>query len=195
MHRMTHKTLYLTIDDSPTSGTEEILAFLKEKEISTVFFCRGDRLEKLPEIATKIVKSGHILGNHAYSHRHFSNLKLKDCFDEIVRTHHIIDNIYREASTIEYPKVFRFPYGDKGDYKYGHHLLPFKEAFLLHRTRFEKIKSELYHTFSRKFFINKKNEGIHRKIEIQKYLVSMEYVPFHKSKINYNFLRCLVSHY
>jgi len=105
---------YLTIDDAPTEDFLNKVNLLSSKKIPAIFFCRGNRLEKRPDDAIYAIKKGYILGNHSYSHPHFSELSLKECFQEIKQTDEILNKIYLDAGITRPAKLFRFPYGDKG---------------------------------------------------------------------------------
>ena len=64
------KEIYLTFDDSPTREfTLWILNLLSRLNIKATFFCVGESSEKYPEIIDEIVKNGHQIGNHTYSHK------------------------------------------------------------------------------------------------------------------------------
>ncbi len=56
-----HKILYLTIDDAPTTETEEILAVLAKHKVPATFFIISGRVKSDPELRT-IVAAGHRLG-------------------------------------------------------------------------------------------------------------------------------------
>ena len=58
----------LTFDDGPTAYTAEILALLKQYGHTATFFCIGKQVEAYPEVARRIVREGHSLGNHTYRH-------------------------------------------------------------------------------------------------------------------------------
>jgi peptidoglycan-N-acetylglucosamine deacetylase len=61
--------LYLTFDDGPdTDSTPAILKILAMYNIKATFFCSGEAAEKNPELISKILSEGHIIGNHGYSH-------------------------------------------------------------------------------------------------------------------------------
>ena len=63
------KEIYLTFDDSPSREfTPWILNLLRVLRIKATFFCIGKSSEKYPKIIEKIVKNGHQIGNHTYSH-------------------------------------------------------------------------------------------------------------------------------
>lgn len=64
------KKLWLTFDDGPCLKTTPlILSILNDLEIKATFFLVGQNIEKFPELTNEIIKSGHIVGNHTYSHK------------------------------------------------------------------------------------------------------------------------------
>lgn len=104
----------LTIDDSPSRTTGVLLDELRARGLAAIFFARGDYVERRQSTACEILRSGHLLANHAYSHRHFSQLSLPDCIAEISKGHAAIEGAYRACGRTWDLKCFRFPYGDNG---------------------------------------------------------------------------------
>ncbi|MCC9136116.1 polysaccharide deacetylase family protein [Pontibacter silvestris] len=109
------KELYLTIDDFPSRTSEEMLFFLKKKDIRCIIFCIGKELAKQEDLAIKALSMGFILGNHSYSHKAFSKISLREASKEIRKTHLLLEKLYNRAGVARDKKYFRFPYGDKGD--------------------------------------------------------------------------------
>lgn len=65
------KIIYLTFDDGPSSNnTPKILDILKQQNVKATFMILGNELNKLkdPEIIKRMIKEGHALGNHTYTH-------------------------------------------------------------------------------------------------------------------------------
>ena len=62
------KVVALTFDDGPTDNTDKILKTLDRLDIKVTFFLTGNELEKNIEAGKNIVKKGHEVGNHSYSH-------------------------------------------------------------------------------------------------------------------------------
>lgn len=63
------KLLYLTFDDGPVpEATPEILKILAERGVKASFFCVGDNVRKNPDLFLRIIKEGHVVGNHTYNH-------------------------------------------------------------------------------------------------------------------------------
>ena len=108
-------TSYLTIDDAPSEALPEKLAILESHDVPAVFFCEGSRLEAYPDHARQAVEAGFHLGNHAYSHQHASELSTETLRDEIERTETLLEDVYYDAGVSRPARMFRFPYGDKGD--------------------------------------------------------------------------------
>ncbi len=109
------KTVYLTIDDAPSQQTAARVAMLGELQIPAVFFCTGSQLSASPEPALEAIGRGFVIGNHAWSHPHFSQLTLAQAEAEISSTDRLIDRLYAEAGRDRDHRWFRFPFGDQGD--------------------------------------------------------------------------------
>ncbi len=81
------KTLYLTFDNGYENGyTAHVLDVLKAKHVPATFFVTGHYLESAPDLAKRMVKEGHIIGNHSWSHPDFSSIsdeKMKEELDRI----------------------------------------------------------------------------------------------------------------
>ena len=62
--------MYLTFDDGPSKLTEDVLDVLKEKQVKATFFIVGKNLEteQGKKILKRIVREGHAVGIHTYSH-------------------------------------------------------------------------------------------------------------------------------
>lgn len=61
--------LFLTFDDGPNPEiTPKVLAMLKKFNAKATFFCVGENVLKFPKIFEQIIKDGHQIGNHTFSH-------------------------------------------------------------------------------------------------------------------------------
>lgn len=95
------KTIYLTFDDGPEPDIcEFVLDELKDNRFTATFFCRGDNAEKYPELFNRIVREGHAIGNHTYSHI--------DSFDNAVTA--FVENV-AHADEVLKTNLFRPPHG------------------------------------------------------------------------------------
>jgi len=187
------KKIYLTIDDSPSSSFRKNLDYLIAHKIPAVFFCIGSLMEAHWSDILFAIEQGYHIGNHSYSHPHFSDLELKTAKNEIERTDSLIETAYREAGVADYDRLFRFPYGDKGDGKYGYQFMEFKKANQLRQGRFQKLmnKVQLIHPLHR--FIDGKQEeiGRERAQAIQQYLFKLGYVRGDLKGVEYDFFHSL----
>lgn len=99
------KEIFLTFDDGPNEYTLKILEILKKFNAKATFFVCGKNCQKFPEIAKKIIKNGHKIGNHTFSHS-INFLFPWNFKKEIEKTNQIIQKI----TGIE-TKFFRPPWG------------------------------------------------------------------------------------
>ncbi len=99
----------LTFDDGPVQPyTNEILSLLREKNVKATFFVIGQNLEKFHSLGEEIVREGHELGNHSYSHQRMVFKSYDFIESEVEKT----DLLIRKAGhTGEIH--FRSPYGKK----------------------------------------------------------------------------------
>jgi peptidoglycan/xylan/chitin deacetylase (PgdA/CDA1 family) len=115
---------YLTIDDSPTYETDQMVDFLLAREIPAVLFCIGDAytdlhlqcqgMTQLPGPIIRAIEKGFVIGNHTYTHRRSSELSFEDIVEEIEKTEKIIDDFYRRSGRTRTHKLIRFPHLDRG---------------------------------------------------------------------------------
>ena len=104
----------LTIDDIASKNTPAIVDYLKEKDIPVLMFAWGECVERYYDNAVYALQNGIIVGNHSYSHPHFSELSLSEGIREIDRCEAVLNRIYDMADTKRTYRPYRFPYGDKG---------------------------------------------------------------------------------
>ncbi len=63
------KGVYLTFDDGPKPyATENVLDILDREGVKGTFFLIGHKAEKHPHIVKDMIRRGHTIGNHTYSH-------------------------------------------------------------------------------------------------------------------------------
>jgi len=73
-----------------TEYLEPILDILDKENIKATFFLDGTWTKNNPEMARKLVESGHEVGNHAYTHPQMSKLSVERIRQEIIKTEEII---------------------------------------------------------------------------------------------------------
>ncbi|KGE17252.1 polysaccharide deacetylase family protein [Paenibacillus wynnii] len=102
------KSVALTFDDVPDPRfTPQLLDVLRRNHVRATFFVVGSRAKKHPELVARMVREGHIIGNHSYNHPQFRKLRMKEFKVQILRTENIIQNIAGYK-----PKLIRPPYGE-----------------------------------------------------------------------------------
>lgn len=106
---------YLTIDDVPTKYTKKKLDYLISKKIPAILFCRGELIKKKMNIVIYAIKKGFIIGNHSYNHPYFSKISIEEAEWQIKKTDKLIEEAYKKAKVKRKVKLFRFPFGDKGN--------------------------------------------------------------------------------
>lgn len=59
----------LTFDDGPNPPrTDQVIKILNSRGARGTFFVLGKWVERWPQAAKRIIKSGHVIGNHSYMH-------------------------------------------------------------------------------------------------------------------------------
>ncbi|MBE3594692.1 MAG: delta-lactam-biosynthetic de-N-acetylase [Candidatus Carbobacillus altaicus] len=102
------KVLYLTFDNGYENGyTPAILDVLKEKKVPATFFVTGHYVEDQPELLKRMVREGHIIGNHSWSHPDMSTLSAERIREEIEKVSAAVSRITGQKETV----YFRPPRG------------------------------------------------------------------------------------
>lgn len=104
----TEKVLYLTFDCGYENGyTAKILDTLKEKGVTAAFFCTLPQVKQYPELISRMINEGHIVGNHSVTHPSFPTLTRTEMAQEIKG----MDDYLRTNFGYSEP-YFRFPMGE-----------------------------------------------------------------------------------
>ncbi len=103
------KVLYLTFDCGYEHDnlTARVLDTLKEKKVPAAFFCTLDHIKAEPELIARMIKEGHIVGNHSATHPSFADISRSQMAKEIEET----ENYLRESFGY-CARFFRFPKGE-----------------------------------------------------------------------------------
>jgi peptidoglycan-N-acetylmuramic acid deacetylase len=107
--------VYLTIDMGADLGDpERWLQILAQHQVKVTYFVTGENIRRNPELMRRLLAEGHLVANHSLRHPDFTTLPDSEVRAEIEQT----AALYKDATGLEAPKLFRFPYG-----KYSDHLL------------------------------------------------------------------------
>jgi len=88
------KQIALTFDDGPVpSVTPRILEVLRKEGVKATFFVVGKMVDKYPWLIERILREGHDIGNHTYSHRDLTKLSKEDILKELEKTRILIKKI------------------------------------------------------------------------------------------------------
>ena len=102
------KIIALTFDDGPDPEiTPKVLDLLKKHQIQAIFFCTGKNIPDNHEILIRMVKEGHLIGNHSYEH---------PVLFDLWSSRQMLEDLNRAENTIAFasgqrPDWFRPPYG------------------------------------------------------------------------------------
>lgn len=88
------RVVALTFDDGPSPWhTPKVLAVLDQHKVKATFFMMGRNVERYPAVARDVVRRGHEIGNHSYSHPKLVLMSPRRVRDEIERTDTLLRDI------------------------------------------------------------------------------------------------------
>ena len=103
------KQLALTYDDGPNDPhTLRLLEVLARHNARATFFLIGRYVAQRPDIVREIVKAGHIVGNHTFTHPLLIFKSVKETHDQLVRCRAAISDAVGAHSNL-----FRPPFGGR----------------------------------------------------------------------------------
>jgi peptidoglycan/xylan/chitin deacetylase (PgdA/CDA1 family) len=115
-------TISLTFDDGPHPvHTPRVLDELGRWNLAATFFVIGREAQRHPELVTRIVAEGHLLGNHTFTHGEPSATSAEQFLEEVRRTRELL-----LRWTVEPCRWMRPPKGDltgrklRGLWRTGH---------------------------------------------------------------------------
>ncbi len=96
------KELYLTFDNGYENGyTAKVLDVLKAKKVPVVFFVTGHYVKDQPELLKRMVKEGHLIGNHSWSHPDMTRIS-----DSAIRKE--LDQVQKAVAEVTGQKEMRY---------------------------------------------------------------------------------------
>ena len=104
------RQLALTFDDGPHPQlTPELLKVASRTNAKLTFFVLGERAAKHESIIKEMLRRGHEVGNHSWSHQNFRHLDNHQIQHELLKTDEVIKGCGGN------PHLLRSPYGEISD--------------------------------------------------------------------------------
>jgi peptidoglycan-N-acetylglucosamine deacetylase len=148
--------VFITFDDGPCPEvTPWVLDILDEFGAKATFFCIGKNVELYPKLYNEIIKRGHSVGNHSYSH--VKGWKMEG-------THYVRD-VDTAAELID-SNLYRPPYAK----------ITVRQAKMIS----EKFKPVMWSIISRDY--NRKLSRVACARNVLRYVAPGEIIVFHDSK-------------
>ncbi|NTX29375.1 polysaccharide deacetylase family protein [Burkholderia pyrrocinia] len=105
-------SIRLSFDDGPGPSTPPLLDVLRDASCQATFFLLGKNLAGALDIAARMAREGHRLGNHTHSHARPGALADDVLIAEIDATDALIREAYRRAGVPAPDTIpLRLPYG------------------------------------------------------------------------------------
>jgi peptidoglycan/xylan/chitin deacetylase (PgdA/CDA1 family) len=105
----TDRVVALSFDDGPVSDVlEDVLEMLRILDVRATFFVTGSELAEAPDAGRRLVRAGHEIGNHSYSHQRMVLRSPSFVRREVERTDELIRDAGHQGEIF-----FRPPYGKK----------------------------------------------------------------------------------
>ena len=103
-NRNKYNKIALTFDDGPHPVyTKKILDLLEKYQIKATFFIIGENAGYYKETLREIVKRGHEVGNHTFSHAIIKNKSVEDIMSEVEECRNAIYDICGENTVLFRP--------------------------------------------------------------------------------------------
>lgn len=98
----------LTFDDGPSpQWTGQILDQLKEWDVRATFFMIGQHVAQYPDLARRVAREGHEIGNHSYTHHGIFFYTKDELQQEVLDTEKIIKAVTgRQTTCFRPPKAW-----------------------------------------------------------------------------------------
>lgn len=101
------RVVALTFDDGPSATyTSRVLQVLKARDVRATFFMLGAAITRYPTVGRAVVRAGHEVGNHSYTHPYLTRLSSAAVRSQLTRT----QTVARSKLGVT-PRYARPPYG------------------------------------------------------------------------------------
>lgn len=106
------RAIYLTFEGGPSTTTNDILDYLKDKGQKATFFITGENISGNEATLKRIVDEGHTIGACGFSTDYKSIYQSVDAF--LADFNKVYNAIYEACGV--YPAIYRFPLGSINEY-------------------------------------------------------------------------------
>lgn len=101
--------IYLTFDAGYENGcTEPILDALAKHNVKAAFFVVGNYIEQNPDLVRRMLREGHLVGNHTYHHYDMSKISDAASFRKELSD---VETLYEQTTGEVMQKYYRPPQG------------------------------------------------------------------------------------
>lgn len=108
------RSIYLTFDDGPCQYTPQVLDILDQYNVKVTFFTVGYFVDSYPEYAAEIMRRGHLIACHSYTH------EMDQCYASVDAFMNEVDRwkkaVQSAAGTLPDRICVRFPGGSTTGY-------------------------------------------------------------------------------
>src|SRR6478672_5778706 len=103
------KQLALTYDDGPNDPyTQRLLEVLARHNVHATFFLIGRYVEQRPDIVRELVKAGHVIANHTFTHPLLTFKSARELREQFAKCERALMDAAGEHSNL-----FRPPFGGR----------------------------------------------------------------------------------
>jgi peptidoglycan-N-acetylglucosamine deacetylase len=101
------KVIAISFDDGPNEHSSRILDILKENHVEAAFFYIGRKIPGNEGLVSRLVREGHMIGNHGFSHHPlFDFFGTRKMLADLKKMNQLVMDITGLS-----PRFFRPPYG------------------------------------------------------------------------------------
>jgi peptidoglycan-N-acetylglucosamine deacetylase len=101
------RVIAVSFDDGPDEHSSRILDILKESHVEAAFFYIGKKIPGNEGLVNRLVREGHMIGNHSFSHHPlFDFFSTRKMLDDLKKMNQLLLDITGLS-----PRFFRPPYG------------------------------------------------------------------------------------
>ena len=103
------KQIAFTYDDGPNDPhTLRLMDVLARHNVRAMFFLIGQYVRQRPDIVCDLVKAGHVVGNHTFTHPHLLVSSAVETRNQLAECQSAVQEVTGES-----PRLFRPPFGGR----------------------------------------------------------------------------------